>query len=189
MYHISFDSQYSTDIESEATKPKKAGLLLCEKCSSGCNLSLSCHLFWPDSGRVATKLRYDFTKAFLVATCSFKFTVDALQLPPQKKHLVTFTSDSGKRNGTGVSLGLGSRFGVRRRGGEGQNVQRCEDAVGTHTSLMAEGWVERYMRYEDKIPYQFMSDQAWLGRCQFSDEPFWNHSNGSNESYYCSTAI
>lgn len=179
-HHISFDLQYSTDIESEATKPQKAGLLLCEKCSSGCNLSLCCHLFWPDSGRVATELRYDFTKAFLVATCSFKiyrwrtariWTLQKLT-SPQKKHLVTFTADSGKRNGTGVSLGLGSRFGVRRRGGEEQNVQRCEDAVGTHTSLMAEGWVERYMRYEDKIPYQFMSDQAWLGRCQFCSWTF-----------------
>lgn len=48
---------------------------------------------------------------------------------PPKKNLVTFTSDSGKRNGTGVSLGLGSRFGVRRRGGWGRakcsKVWRC----------------------------------------------------------------
>lgn len=57
--------------------------------------------------------------------------------------------------------------------GEGQNVQRCEDAVGTHTSLMGEGWVQRYMRYEDKIPYQFMSDQAWGGEVSiFAAEPF-----------------
>ncbi len=61
--------QYSIDIEPEATKPekKKTGLLLCEECSSGFNLSLSCNLLWPGSGRVATQLGYVFTNAFLVA--------------------------------------------------------------------------------------------------------------------------
>ena len=67
--------------------------------------------------------------------------------------------------------------------GEGQNVQRCEAAVETQpTSLMGEGWVERYMRYEDKIPYQFMSDQA--GEVSILQMFFFgNHSNGSNISY------